>query len=144
MTSALALPYALELLLDVLFPVRQLRSGSVFSPIIGESDGLLHDPDRIHRGSLGKDDKNTAGSRSADTSYDRKNGWQAVNYWTCFGEYDTVLIVQAPDNIAAAALSLAAAGGGALRAAKTTPLMTMEDTIEAMKRAGKAEYTMPG
>ncbi len=73
-----------------------------------------------------------------------KLGGKLESYWTCFGDYDTVLIVQAPDNIAAAALSLAAAGGGALRAAKTTPLMTMDDTVEALKRAGKAAYKTPG
>jgi uncharacterized protein with GYD domain len=67
-----------------------------------------------------------------------------VNYWTCFGDYDTVLILEAPDNVAAAALSLAAAGGGSVRTAKTTVLMSMADTIEAMKRAGKAEYKSPG
>jgi hypothetical protein len=54
------------------------------------------------------------------------------------------LIVQAPDNIGAAALSLAAAGGGALRAAKTTPLLTMDEIMDAMKRVGKAEYKAPG
>ena len=73
-----------------------------------------------------------------------KLGGKLEGYWTCFGDYDTVLIVQAPDNIAAAALSLAAAGGGALRSAKTTPLMTMDETVDAMKRAGKAEYKTPG
>lgn len=73
-----------------------------------------------------------------------KLGGKLEGYWTCFGDYDNVLIVQAPDNIGAAALSLAAAGGGALRAAKTTPLLTMEETMDAMKRAGKAEYKAPG
>ena len=73
-----------------------------------------------------------------------KMGGKLVSYWTCFGDYDNVVIVQAPDNVSAAALSLAAAAGGALRAAKTTPLMTMEETIEAMKRAGKADYKAPG
>ena len=71
-------------------------------------------------------------------------GGKLVNYWTCFGDYDTVLIVEAPDNVTAAALSLAAAGGGALRSSKTTPLMTMENTLEAMKRAGAAQYKTPG
>lgn len=73
-----------------------------------------------------------------------KLGGKLEGYWTCFGDYDNVLIVQAPDNIGAAALSLAAAGGGALRAAKTTPLLTMDETMDAMKRAGKAEYKAPG
>ena len=73
-----------------------------------------------------------------------KLGGKLEGYWSCFGDYDTVLIVQAPDNIGAAALSLAAAGGGALRSAKTTPLMTMDETVEALKRAGKVGYKMPG
>ena len=72
-----------------------------------------------------------------------KLGGKLEGYWSCFGDYDTVLIVQAPDNIGAAALALAAAGGGALRSAKTTPLMTMDETIEALKRAGKAGYKTP-
>ncbi|HKA45023.1 MAG TPA: GYD domain-containing protein [Burkholderiales bacterium] len=73
-----------------------------------------------------------------------KLGGKLEGYWSCFGDYDTVLIVQAPDNVAAAALSLAAAGGGALRSAKTTPLMTMDETVQALKRAGKAGYKIPG
>ena len=72
-----------------------------------------------------------------------KLGGKLEGYWSCFGDYDAVLIVQAPDNVAAAALSLAAAGGGALRSAKTTPLMSMEETMEALKRAGKAGYRPP-
>jgi uncharacterized protein with GYD domain len=72
-----------------------------------------------------------------------KLGGKLEGYWTCFGDYDNVLIVQAPDNISAAALSLAAAAGGALRAAKTTPLLTMNETMEAMKRAAKEEYKAP-
>src|SRR5262245_9983948 len=46
-----------------------------------------------------------------------KLGGKLEGYWSCFGDYDTVLIVQAPDNVGAAALALAAAGGGALRSA---------------------------
>jgi flavin-binding protein dodecin len=38
----------------------------------------------------------------------------------------------------------AAAAGGALRAAKTTPLLTMSEIMEAMKRAAKEEYRAPG
>lgn len=73
-----------------------------------------------------------------------KLGGKLEGYWTCFGDYDTVLIVRASDNIDAAALSLAAAAGGALRAAKTTPMLTMDETLQAIKRAGKAKYKTPG
>ena len=71
-------------------------------------------------------------------------GGRLENYWFAFGDYDSVVIVQVPDNITAAALSLAAAAAGALKAIKTTPLMTMEEGMEAMRKAGGAGYRPPG
>ena len=65
--------------------------------------------------------------------------------WYAFGEYDVVAIIKFPDNISMAATAIAFAAGGALKAAKTTPLMTVEEGMEAMKKAGKASgiYTPP-
>jgi uncharacterized protein with GYD domain len=60
-----------------------------------------------------------------------------------FGEYDIVLIMQMPDNINAAAFSLAVAAGGAFKSSKTTPLLSWEDGMEAMKKAGKTGYKPP-
>jgi uncharacterized protein with GYD domain len=54
-----------------------------------------------------------------------------------FGEYDIVFIMEAPDNVSAAAVSLAISAGGAVKAYKTTPLMTTEEGIEAMRKAGE-------
>jgi hypothetical protein len=39
---------------------------------------------------------------------------------------------------------MAASAGGAVKATKTTPLMTMEEGIEAMRKAGTAGYRPPG
>jgi uncharacterized protein with GYD domain len=61
-----------------------------------------------------------------------------------FGEYDAHVILQAPDNVTAAALSLAAAAGGSVKAVRTTPLMTMEEGMEAMRKAAAAGYRPPG
>lgn len=72
-----------------------------------------------------------------------KLGGRLESYWISFGEYDAVIICQAPDNVTAAALSLAGAAGGALRAIKTTPLMTMEEGMEAMRKAAAAGYRPP-
>ncbi|MGH7265572.1 MAG: GYD domain-containing protein [Candidatus Rokuibacteriota bacterium] len=60
-----------------------------------------------------------------------------------FGEYDVVAIVDMPNNVSAAAFSMAVSAGGAVRTLKTTPLMTMEESVEAMKRAGQAPYKPP-
>ena len=60
-----------------------------------------------------------------------------------FGEYDVIAVLDMPDNVSAAAFSIVASAGGALKAAKTTPLMTMEEGIEAMRKAGGAGYRPP-
>src|SRR5947199_1470761 len=50
-------------------------------------------------------------------------GGTVEGFWFAFGEYDFVLVVQMPDNVSVAALSLAVAAGGAVEKGKTTPLM---------------------
>jgi uncharacterized protein with GYD domain len=45
-----------------------------------------------------------------------------------------VFIIEAPDNATSAAFSLAVTAVGDVRAFKTTPLMTIEEGIEAMRR----------
>ena len=60
-----------------------------------------------------------------------------------FGDYDLVTIFQVPDNVTAASLSLAFSAGGAVKAIKTTPLMTIEEGMEAMRRAGGTSYRPP-
>src|SRR5260221_11553560 len=64
--------------------------------------------------------------------------------WFAFGEYDIVLLLEMPDNVSAAALSLAVAAGGAVHGGKTTPLMSMEEGVAAMKKAGTSSYRPPG
>ena len=64
-------------------------------------------------------------------------------YYT-FGEYDLVATIEFPDNVSAAALSLAASAGGSVNAIRTTPLLTLEDGIEAMKKAAASTYKPPG
>ena len=60
-----------------------------------------------------------------------------------FGEYDLVTIVEFPNNEAAAAFAIAAAAGGACRAIKTTPLMTLSEGVEAMRKAAESSYRPP-
>lgn len=71
-------------------------------------------------------------------------GGRVEGSWLSFGEYDAVVIAQMPDNVSAAALSIAFSAGGALRASKTTPLMTAEEGLEAMRKASGAGYRPPG
>ncbi len=61
-----------------------------------------------------------------------------------FGEHDIVVIWQGPDNVSAAAGALATAAGGAVKSIKTTVLLTVEEGLEAMKKAAGAVYRPPG
>jgi len=70
-------------------------------------------------------------------------GGSVVGGWLAFGDYDTVAILEMPDNISAAAFSLAAAAGGACKSVKTTPLLSVAEGIEAEKRAASSGYNPP-
>lgn len=71
-------------------------------------------------------------------------GGRIESAYYAFGDYDVVGIMEMPDNVSAAAFSLAASAGGAVKAIKTIPLMTIEEGIEAMRKAAGAGYRPPG
>lgn len=73
----------------------------------------------------------------------QKLGGDFESAWLAFGEYDIVGIVRMPDNVSATAFSMAASAGGALKAIKTTPLLSVEDGINAMRKAAGAGYRPP-
>src|SRR5258708_32867948 len=72
-----------------------------------------------------------------------KLGGTIESGWYTFGDYDVVLIVQMPSNVDASAIAIAFAAGGACKAVKTTPLLTVEEAVEAMKKAAEAESRPP-
>ena len=72
-----------------------------------------------------------------------KLGGKMEGGWLAFGEYDIVAICQMPNNVSAAAFAMAASAGGAVKALKTTPLMTAEEGVEAMKKAARGNYRPP-
>lgn len=69
-----------------------------------------------------------------------KLGGKIKNAWFAFGDYDVVVVTEMPDNISAAAISIAFAGGGACKAVHTTPLLTAEEAVQAMKKATESGY----
>lgn len=62
-------------------------------------------------------------------------GGRLIGSWYCFGEYDLVLIADVPNNESMAAIALAVAAGGAIKASKTTVLMTGDEAVAGMKKA---------
>jgi uncharacterized protein with GYD domain len=71
-------------------------------------------------------------------------GGKLLSVYYAFGEYDLVAIVEFPDHVSASAVTLALAGGGAFKAQKTTVLLSIEEGLEAMRRASGTGYRPPG
>lgn len=63
--------------------------------------------------------------------------------WLSFGDYDLVGIVELPENVDAAAFAVGVTAKGACKALKTTPLLTMDEGVEAMRKAQKLTYKPP-
>ena len=70
-------------------------------------------------------------------------GGKLLSTYYSFGEYDLVQIMECPDNVSAASVALVAASGGALKASKTTTLMTVEEGLSALKKAATVKYKPP-
>jgi uncharacterized protein with GYD domain len=70
-------------------------------------------------------------------------GGKLVSLYYAFGEYDGVAIFEAPNETTATAIVLAATTPGHLRTTKTTTLLTVDQAMEAMRKAGTASYKGP-
>ena len=70
----------------------------------------------------------------------KKLGGKLEGLWFAFGEYDVVGLADMPDNVSAAAFSMAIGAGGACSKFTTTPLMSIADGIAAMKKAAGSGY----
>jgi len=73
----------------------------------------------------------------------QKFGGRLVSVYYCFWEYDVVVLVELPDDSSATALAMAAISPGHLKAYKTTKLFTVEETMEAMRKAGSLAFQGP-
>ena len=62
-------------------------------------------------------------------------GGKLVGGWLCFGDYDLVIIADVPNNESMTAIALGVAAGGAIKASKTTVLMTGTEGVAALKKA---------
>ena len=69
-----------------------------------------------------------------------KLGGKLNGFWLSFGDSDVVGVFEMPDSTSAAAFALAVGAGGACRSVKTTPLLTLDEGIAALKKAGGSGY----
>lgn len=74
----------------------------------------------------------------------KKLGGKITGFWWTFGERDVIAIIEMPNNVSAAAFSMAVAAGGACKTCKTTPLISVSEGIEAMKKGAASGYRPAG
>jgi uncharacterized protein with GYD domain len=72
-----------------------------------------------------------------------KLGARLISLDYTLGEYDGLVILEAPDDTTAVALVLAAVAPGHLRATRTTRLISPSEAMESMRKAQGAGYQAP-
>jgi uncharacterized protein with GYD domain len=88
--------------------------------------------------------QNPEDRRKAGSGYIESVGGKLHGFWYAFGEYDAYALWEAPDNVSMAAVAIAIGSGGAVSKFETTPLLTVEETLEALGRAKDVSYRPPG
>jgi uncharacterized protein with GYD domain len=82
--------------------------------------------------------------REAAQSYIESVGGRLHGFWYAFGTHDGYTLWEAPDNVSMAAVALVIGSGGALSSFETTVLLTVDETIDALGKAGQVQYRAPG
>lgn len=65
----------------------------------------------------------------------KKLGGRVVEAWFTFGDYDVAAILDMPDHVTAAAVSVSLSAGDYAKAAKTTPLIPEKESNEILRKA---------
>jgi uncharacterized protein with GYD domain len=71
-------------------------------------------------------------------------GGRLQGFWYAFGQYDGYTLWEAPDNVKMASVALALSSRGAIKSQETVVLLTVEETLEALRGAAKVPYRRPG
>ncbi|HEX5857572.1 MAG TPA: GYD domain-containing protein [Microbacterium sp.] len=87
--------------------------------------------------------ENPEDRRAAAQAYIESVGGKLHGFWYAFGEHDAINLWEAPDNVSMAAVALAITGGGALSSLETTVLLTVDETLEALRKAQQVSYRAP-
>lgn len=70
-------------------------------------------------------------------------GVDIKGFWYALGEFDGVLLAEAPDNAAMAALAMLVGQSGTLSRFETTALLDMSEAQSAMRAAADASFVTP-
>ena len=82
--------------------------------------------------------------RAAAEAYIESVGGKLQGLWYAFGAHDGYTLWEAPDNVSMAVVALALSGGGAISSLETTVLLTVDETMDALRKVEGVRYRAPG
>lgn len=85
------------------------------------------------------EDRRAAAGRTIEAA-----GGRLLGLWYAFGPTDAYLLLELPGNVEAAAVSLLISASGHYRSLRTTVLLSVEELLSAVERAGALPYRAPG
>ena len=88
--------------------------------------------------------ENPEDRRAAAESYIESVGGKLQGFWYAFGAHDGYTLWEAPDNVSMAVVALALSGGGAVTSLETTVLLTVDETMDALRQVEGVRYRVPG
>src|SRR5713101_7295897 len=84
--------------------------------------------------------KNPQDRRTSIREVAQKLGGRLIDVYYCCGEYDVVVLVELPDDNAALTTAIAGVSPGHLNLSKPSHPFTVEETMEAMPKAGSLAF----
>ena len=88
--------------------------------------------------------ENPEDRRKAAQTYIESAGGKLHGFWYAFGTHDGYSVWEAPDNVSMAGVALAIAAGGAVSSFETTVLLSVEETLDSLRKARQVRYKPPG
>lgn len=70
-------------------------------------------------------------------------GGKLIYLFYALGDYDIVALAEMPDDTVATAAAFAISSPGHIKSYKTTRLLTVEEAMEGMRKAGAVTYQSP-
>src|SRR5690349_6610830 len=73
----------------------------------------------------------------------QKLGGKLLGLYYSLGEYDGIALFELADDLSASAVTLAVKAAGDMKVNEVTRLFTMDEAMEAMRKAGTGQYSGP-
>lgn len=73
----------------------------------------------------------------------QKFGGKLLGLYYSLGKYDGMVLFEVPDDISASAVGLAVKASGIMKVNEITRLFTMDEALEAMRKAGGSPFSGP-